>query len=85
MHRTQVFIRNDQKEALSRLAQLTGRKQSDCIREGIDLYIQHSKKTQAWKTNLMQLAGCLSDDEGADMLHVAQQSRAGWNNRIQEF
>jgi len=49
MQRTQVFIRDDQKEDLSRLALITGRKQSDFIREGIDLFIRGLKKQSRGK------------------------------------
>lgn len=85
MQKTQVFIRDDQKASLQHIARITGRKQSTLIREGIDLYIKRIESKQAWKENLMQLAGSLSDKEADEMLETTKTLRANSNNRIQEF
>ena len=55
MHKTQVFIRDDQYEILQTLAQVSGKKQSALIREGIDLIIKQIQKKQLWKERLMAL------------------------------
>lgn len=83
MHKTQVFIRDDQKQELSRIAQITGRKQSTLIREGIDLYLKKVETQNTWKENMMKLAGCLTQEEGEEMQETARQLRSGWKNRIQ--
>lgn len=85
MQKTQVFIRDDQKATLQHLARVTGKKQSALIREGIDLYIKRTEKKQAWKENLMALAGSLSDKEADEMRETAKTLRSNSNNRIQEF
>lgn len=85
MQKTQVFIRDDQKKELSRLARITGRKQSTLIREGIDLYLEKAKVQSTWKENMMKLAGCLTEEEGESMQETVRQLRSGWNNRIQSI
>lgn len=83
MHKTQVFIRDDQKQQLSRIAHITGRKQSTLIREGIDLYLKKVEAQNTWKENMMKLAGCLTQEEGEEIQEIARQLRSGWKNRIQ--
>jgi len=85
MQKTQVFIRDDQKQELSRLARITGRKQSTLIREGIDLYLKKAKVQSTWKENMMQLAGSLTEEEGESMQETVRQLRSGWNSRIQSI
>ncbi len=85
MQKTQVFIRDDQKKELSRLARITGRKQSTLIREGIDLYLEKAKVQSTWKENMMKLAGFLTEEEGESMQETVRQLRSGWNNRIQSI
>ncbi len=82
MHKTQVFIRDDQYKVLQTLAGLTNKKQSALIREGIDLIISSLQKKQLWKEKLMALSGALSDQEAEEMKADIQQSRASWKSRV---
>ncbi len=81
MHKTQVFIRDDQYEILQTLAGLTNKKQSALIREGIDLIIQNLQKKQLWKEKLMALSGTLSEQEAEEMKADIQHSRESWKAR----
>lgn len=81
MHKTQVFIRNDQYEALQKLIFATGKKQSALIRESIDLFINRAEKKQFWKEKLMSLPGSISDKEAEEMKADIKTSRENWKNR----
>ena len=81
MHKTQLFIRDDQYQMLQNLASVTGKKQSALIREGIDLYIKNLQKKQLWKEKIMSLSGLLSDEEGEEMKTDIHSSRASWKKR----
>ncbi len=85
MHKTQVFIRDDQYEVLQTLAGLTNKKQSVLIREGIDLIINNLQKKQLWKERLMALSGSLSDQEAEEMKVDIQHSRESWKTRHQSL
>lgn len=84
MHKTQVFIRDDQYEGLQTLAGLTNKKQSVLIREGIDLIINKLQKKQLWKEKLMTLSGTLSNQDAEEMKADIQQSRDSWKSRHNE-
>jgi Arc/MetJ-type ribon-helix-helix transcriptional regulator len=81
MHKTQVFIRDDQYDALQEIIALTGEKQSALIREGIDLFIRKITQEQRWKEKLMALSGALTEEEANEMKADIQKSREGWKNR----
>jgi Arc/MetJ-type ribon-helix-helix transcriptional regulator len=81
MHKTQVFIRDDQYDALQEIIALTGEKQSALIREGIDLFIRKITQEQRWKEKLMALSGALTEEEANEMKNDIKKSREGWKNR----
>ena len=81
MHKTQVFIRDDQYEVLQSLILVTGKKQSALIREGIDLIIKSLQKKQAWKEKMMSLSGSISYEEAEEMKEDIKQSRESWKTR----
>jgi Arc/MetJ-type ribon-helix-helix transcriptional regulator len=81
MHKTQVFIRDDQYDALQEIIALTGEKQSALIREGIDLFIRKITQEQRWKEKLMALSGSLTEEEANEMKADIQKSRESWKNR----
>lgn len=81
MHKTQVFIRDDQYEVLQDLIQVTGKKQSALIREGIDLIIKNIQQKQTWKEKTMSLSGSISYEEAEEMKTDIKQSRESWKNR----
>jgi tripartite-type tricarboxylate transporter receptor subunit TctC len=81
MHKTQVFIRDDQYKILQSLMLVTGKKQSALIREGIDLIIKNLHKKQAWKEKMMSLSGSISYKEAEEMKVDIKDSRESWKAR----
>ncbi|MFN0024455.1 MAG: hypothetical protein ACKVS5_11220 [Parvularculaceae bacterium] len=64
MRKVQVFLRADQKAALTRLAARTGRRQSDLIRSGVDLVLESSQDVDAgWREATRAAAGLWRDRE----------------------
>ena len=80
MHKTQVFIRDDQYDALQEIIAITGKKQSTLIREGIDLFIRKTTQKQLWKEKLMTLSGSLTEEEASEMKDDIKKSRESWKN-----
>lgn len=67
MRRTQVFLRDDQKQSLRSIASRTGRKQSDLIRRGVDIMIEREQnRVHDWKQALRNTKGLWKDQEGMD-------------------
>jgi len=60
MVRTQIYLTQAERDALSRLSSLTGRSQSDLIREAIDGLIR-AEETDHRHSVLEQTAGMWSD------------------------
>ena len=81
MHKTQVFIRDDQYDALQEIIAITGEKQSTLIREGIDLLLRKTTQKQLWKEKLMTLSGSLTEEEANEMKNDIKKSRESWKNR----
>lgn len=80
MRKVQVFLRDDQKVALKRLAARTGRRQSDLIRSGVDLVIENERAGGAeWREATRSAAGLWRDrvdlDETARSLREAAKRR----------
>ncbi|MCF6263700.1 MAG: hypothetical protein L3J24_08975 [Xanthomonadales bacterium] len=64
MRRAQVFLRDDQQQSLRSIASCTGRKQSDLIRQGVDLMIeQEQNRVHDWKQALRNTKGLWKDRE----------------------
>lgn len=62
MRKIQVFLREDQKAALKSISVRTGRKQSDLIRNGVDLLIDTMKREDAdWREATRSAAGLWKD------------------------
>ena len=67
MERIQVFLRPDQKAALKAIAARTGRKQSELIRTGVDLVIEHARREDAgWRAATRGAAGLWKDHGDLD-------------------
>jgi hypothetical protein len=61
MRKVQVFLREDQKSALRAIAARTGEKQSDLIRQGVDLLIVKAKEAADWREVTREVAGMWED------------------------
>ena len=84
MQKAQVFLRDDQKIQLQTIARLTGRKQSELIRRGVDMAIEEARKEQAsWQDSWSQACGVWKDREDIDA-HVADY-RAEMDARIDDM
>ena len=56
MERTQIYLTKSQRDELAAMAKSAGKKQSELIREAIDLFISQSGKSHR-KTVLKEAAG----------------------------
>jgi hypothetical protein len=58
MQKIQVFLREDQKTALKSLSARTGVRQSDLVRQGVDLLLEGaSRRTTDWREATRAAAG----------------------------
>jgi hypothetical protein len=75
MQKIQVFLREDQKTALKSLSARTGLRQSDLIRQGVDLLIEGaSRRTPDWREATRAAAGVWRDR--ADLAAINEELRA---------
>lgn len=66
MVRTQVYLSKEQEQALKSLALTSGTRQSELIREAVDLLLSERNALQSqWKPALHNMKGMWSDDENA--------------------
>jgi hypothetical protein len=71
MRKVQVFLREDQKEALKALAARTRTRQSDLIRQSVDLLLQKAEQNEDWrKVTTRAIAGLWRDRSGSDAEEV---------------
>lgn len=78
MRKVQVFLRDDQKAALKRLAARTGRRQSDLVRAGVDLVLESDRlETAGWREATRAAAGLWKDrdDDAGEALRAAVKRR----------
>ena len=67
MVRTQVYLSKEQEQALKYLALTSGTRQSELIREAIDLFLSDKNALQGqWKQALHDIKGMWSDDKNAE-------------------
>lgn len=78
MRKAQVFLREDQIAALKKVARETGRKQSEVIREGVDLAIKaaNDAKAQDWKAAMLSAAGIWKDRDDFDEIFAERRRRS---------
>jgi hypothetical protein len=68
VQKIQVFLREDQKAALKSLSARTGARQSDLVRQGVDLLLEGAaRQTADWREATRLAAGLWRDREGVDM------------------
>ena len=75
MVRTQIYLEQQQVEALRRLAAKTGRRQSALIRDAIDRLLVERPSMEAWRAMLDETAGAWADRDDLDDL-VADSRRS---------
>lgn len=67
MQKIQVFLRDDQKQALKKLSARTGARQSDLVRQSVDLLLESaSQKPDDWREATRAAAGLWEDRDAAD-------------------
>ena len=67
MIRTQVYLSREQEQALKSLAITSGTRQSELIREAVDLFLSKRNALQRqWKKALQDMKGIWADDESRE-------------------
>jgi hypothetical protein len=62
MIKMQVFLREDQKAALRTMSARTGKRESDLVRQGVDLMLEKGKSQKDdWKKATLAAAGIWKD------------------------
>lgn len=81
MKRTQIYLTEEEKEAIEKLSDERGTTQSNIIREAIDEYIV-KKKSETKKKSIMDFAGIWKDKK--DIPDV-REMREGWGKRMKRL
>ena len=67
MIRTQIYLSKEQEQALKSLAITSGSRQSELIREAVDLLLSKRNAFQSqWKQALQDMKGIWADDESVE-------------------
>ena len=67
MQKIQVFLRDDQKLALKRLSARTGARQSDLVRQSVDLLLESAgSRPEDWREATRAAAGLWKERDVAD-------------------
>jgi predicted DNA-binding protein len=82
MVRTQIYLTDEQKQQLERLAVASGKKQSAMIREAIDGYLA-DREPKDWKEAFEAVRGMWADRDGLDELYA--DLRAGVERRLERI
>jgi predicted DNA-binding protein len=82
MVRTQIYLTEEQQRHLERLADITGRRKSDLIREALDGYLAE-RQPKDWKEALEAVRGVWADREDLD--DFVRDLRAGWEKRLERL
>ena len=77
MQKIQVFLRDDQKVALKKLSGRTGARQSDLVRQSVDMLL-HSAAEQAvdWREATRAAAGLWKERDAADFTATREAAKA---------
>jgi hypothetical protein len=75
MVRTQVYLTKQERDALAALARATGKKQSELIREAVDILVERSGRKR--RSAVMRAAAGMWKDR--DDLPDFRALRANWN------
>ncbi len=67
MIRTQIYLSKEQEQALKSLAVTSGSRQSELIREAVDLLLAQRNAFQSqWKQALQDMKGIWADDDSVE-------------------
>lgn len=81
MRKIQVFLREEQKAALEALSERTGQRQSDLVRQGVDLLLRDtSGQAGDWRDATRALAGLWRDRD--DLGQFSQTLRESARKRF---
>jgi predicted DNA-binding protein len=80
MVRTQIYLTDEQKLQLERLAAASGRKQSEMIREAIDGYLAQREPTD-WQAAFEAVRGMWAERDHLD--DFVPNLRAEWERRLE--
>ena len=80
MVRTQIYLTDEQKLRLERLAAASGKRQSEMIREALDAYLA-ARGAQDWKEAFAAVRGMWAGRDGLDDL--VRGLRAEWEGRLE--
>ncbi len=80
MHRTQIYLDEEEREALTALARRTGRPVTEIIREAIGFYLSRDKGSDLANA-LRETHGLWRDHPSADL----RQLRSEWETRSQRW
>jgi Arc/MetJ-type ribon-helix-helix transcriptional regulator len=78
MVRTQVYLTEEQDRGLKGLAESSGRRQSELIREAVDRLLAENRPKD-WREALDAVQGIWADRDDPDQLY--EDLRAGWERR----
>ena len=82
MVRTQVYLTEKQDRGLKSLAESSGRKQSELIREAIDRLLAENRPKD-WKEALEAVRGMWADRDDLDELYA--DLRTDWERRLKRL
>jgi len=82
MVRTQVYLTEEQDRGLKSLAESSGRKQSELIREAIDRLLAENRPKD-WKQALESVRGMWADRDDLDELYA--DLRTDWERRLKRL
>jgi hypothetical protein len=81
VQKIQVFLREDQKTALKSLSARTGVRQSDLVRQGVDLLLEGaSRRTTDWREATRTAAGLWRERKDLDA--ISEEMRASFRRRF---
>ena len=77
MQKMQVFLRDDQKLALKKLSARTGARQSELVRESVDLLLQTAEENAGdWREATRDVSGLWKGRDASDFAATRDAARA---------
>ncbi len=77
MQKIQVFLRDDQKQALKKLSARTGSRQSELVRQSVDLLLEGAgKMTDDWRGGERAASGVWKERDATDFASIREAAKA---------